>query len=315
MGLLDSLFPGIADWQARERQKRTMTDYGLALKGVDTMSAGMIGSLLSSPSASAQRQGQSMLDAIYQGRSPEAKLQRQIGEQQLSNARTNQQAQGFQNMLEAIKFRDYQRNLPLQEQAARNQLTIQGQQIRANEAAANPPPMSQAAMDAQIWQQQNGAPIPSGMRPQRRFARDPQGQPVQFVDVQPVEGTKPYTEAETALRTQERMVENLNSFLDTLSTTGTEFRGKDALKLSQLRSRIIADYAALQNLGVLQPGEIKNLSEILPDPTGFTNQFNPWAAENIGAVYEQLLQQQEAKTMDLRQQFWFINPKPLMPGE
>lgn len=180
-------------------------------------------------------------------------------------------------------------------------------------AAAQPP--SSGQLDRQIWEQQNGAPVPSGYRPVRRFAPGPDGGPVQFIDLMPIENTEGFRKAESELRLRESMYTNIQDFLDGLAQVGTEYRGEAAYKLSEQRRRILGDYAQLLQLGVLQPSEMTNLENILPDPTSFGNQLNPFAAENIAGVYSQLGDQYAKGLKDARDRNWFIPYKPVLPED
>ena len=206
------------------------------------------------------------------------------------------------------------------------QQQLQGQQIASNtlslakarqEAAAPPPlPPSPAQVDRQIYERDTGTIMPKEFRPVRRFAPDGQGGVVQFVDAQPLEQTPAWNEADKEVKLRESMVQTTEDFLDLLSTSGTELRGPQALKMREARRRILGDYAELLRLGVLQRGEMENLEEILPDPTSWgLQQLNPAAAGNIAQVYEQLNQQWANRLKETRQRHWFIAPQRVLPED
>lgn len=153
--------------------------------------------------------------------------------------------------------------------------------------------------------------MPKDFRAQPRFT--PQGQP--FLDIQPVEGTAAYNTALDAVRGGEEAVKMIDAMLDDLALYGTELRGPHAATMRQRRDRIIGYYAQLQGLGVLQPGEVERLDSVLPDPTAWGAQLNPYAAENMAQTYEQLRGQVLDRLMTAREKAWFVPFQPVTPEE
>ena len=202
-----------------------------------------------------------------------------------------------------LKAQDYAANQDRRLGAA---LGIQQQQLdmeREKVAAAARAPLPLA----QVYEQVNGGPLPSGMRAQLRLTPDGQ----QFVDAQPIEGTPEYRDSVNVTRQAEEGVSLIESFRDDLAQYGTEMGGGNARVMRQKRDRLISNYGfVMQKLGILQPGDLQRLDGVLPDPTAFGNQFNPAAAQSIDRVYEQFADQWEREVLKpAREVSWWVTPQ------
>jgi hypothetical protein len=282
------------------------------LRQMPTTAAGALGPLLASPDAGARQQGQALLQEYLGRQSPET--QARLQGQGLSNQATQL---GMDQAGQAFPLIQQSRRLGIQQQG--QNLAMGGLQLsqlrqQMSQQAALP---TQAQQDTMDFMAENGlAEIPKGMVVQRRIAQGPNGQAVQFRDLAPLPGTTQYEAAYSGVQKLEESATLTNEFLDLLSQVGTEYRGADALKLTQLRDRIIGVYGkALIDLGTLQPGDLQRLEKSLPDPTALGSQLNPWSAENIGQVYEQILGQMEAQLQQGRKVHWYVPSRPVLPGE
>lgn len=293
--------------------------YQPLLRQMPTTAAAALGPLLSAKDEGAQRQGISLLEEYFRRNSPQ-------GRQLLQNA----QDQGYatRQQVDMAASEEARRNqlfpgqLKAQDYAAsqdkRNQqlLEIQQEQLRMELekiTARNREPLPLA----QIYENVNGGKVPDGMRAVARMAPDGQGNFLQFVDAQPIEGTPNYRDSVLASRAAEEGLLLIDSFRQDLAEYGTEMGGADALKMRQKRGRLIANYGfVMEKLGILQPGDLERLDGELPNPTNFGNQFNPSAAGNIDAVYAQYYEQWQKEVLDpAREVYWWVKPKPVTPVE
>src|ERR1700752_232235 len=139
----------------------------------------------------------------------------------------------------------------------------------------------------------------------------------------PIPGTAPYKDAVQGERSLVSAGQNIQQFLDLFAGkeqtvlgkvvrrggTGTELTGEKSSQLSTMRSQIVADIAVLRNLGVLQAGEMKNIEDVLPDPTAVTSSWR--ANKSTQAAYETLLGQFQGKLKDYREANpWLLPPPP-----
>jgi hypothetical protein len=282
------------------------------LRQQPTTVAAAVGPLMASPDAGSRQQGQALFQQYLDQQSPETKARLQG--QGLSNQATQL---GMDQATQAFPLQQQGRLLGIQQQRQSLETgAMQQQQIR-QQAAMQAQPPTQAQQDTMDFMAENGlAEIPKGMVVQRRIAQGPNGQAVQFRDLAPLPGTTQYENAYSGVQKLEESATLTNEFLDLLSQVGTEYRGANALKLTQLRDRIIGVYGkALIDLGTLQPGDLQRLEKSLPDPTAMGYQLNPWSAENIGQVYEQILGQMEAQLQQGRKVHWYVPSRPVLPGE
>lgn len=296
--------------EAERRQGRAQEAYGRAAAALslNAPDIGAIALLARADPAAAS----GLLTQAAQSRTPEAEQSALFRALQIQGA-------GLSNQVTAGQLADR----PLQNQVTQEQLAgarqrrqqdaelFPYQRDAARRAAAPPPAPTRGQQLLEAYTAQTGVAPPSGYRPELRTTPDGQA----FVDIQPIEGTKPFNDGLAAVRASEDAYEMIEAFLDDLAAVGTEFRGADAMKLRQRRDRILANYAQLQNLGVLQPGEVERLDRVLPDPTAFGAQFNPRAADNIAATYEQLLQQTGDLARNNREAFWWSPFRPIFPEE
>ena len=311
----NSLMDFLLEGPARRVQARTEALTPM-MRELPTTVAAAIGPQITSNDPALQQQGQGLLAEYLRRNSPETR-------QGLESARLADQSRRLGNTLAAQADRRAQaeaerqaRMFPgqQQEQGLRNRLLqgqITGQDLQNRQAAIPPPPPSVGQQLSQTWEAQTGVPVPKDYRVQPRFT--PDGQP--FLDVQPVEGTAAYNGAVDAIRGGEEAVKMIDAMLDDLALYGTELRGAHASTMRQRRDRIIGYYAQLQGLGVLQPGEVERLDGVLPDPTAWGAQLNPWAAQNMAQTYEQLRGQVLERLMTAREKAWFVPFQPVTPEE
>lgn len=297
----------VLDQIAQAEQSRAMNQnqqaYGKAAAalGLNTPDVGFLALLARADPTAAS----GLLSQAAQARSP-------MGQEALDTARLGNQTQRFSNLLAGVG--EQRAQAQERRNANRNSLLnrLTGLQIQQAERANQPPPQPTMGQQlTQTWEAQTGVPVPKDFRVQPRFT--PDGQP--FLDVQPVEGTAAYNGAVDAIRGGEEAVKLIEDMLDDLALYGTEKGGAKAAKMRQRRDRIIGYYAQLQNLGVLQPGEVERLDAVLPDPTSFGAQLNPMAAQNIAQTYEQLKNQVTDRLMTAREKAWFVPFQAVTPEE
>jgi hypothetical protein len=281
-----------------QQQAQARQDYMPLLRQMPTTAAAALGPLLTSQDPRQQAFGMQQLQEYQRRGSPETQLGMAGQQQAQTNAATDQAQQ-------AALFPGQ-----LQGQRLDNQYKA-GQMAAANAPPAVPPPLSRGQQLSQAFEMDTGQKVPTGMRAQLRTTPDGQG----FVDVQPIEGTPEYNKADEALKLQEENVKLIDDFQDTLAEYGTEYSGGKAAELFQKRDRILANYGALEGLGILQPGDLQRLDRALPDPTAFGNQLNPNAASNMQKIYGNLHKQMVSRLKDSRQRFWYITPGKVTPAE
>lgn len=142
----------------------------------------------------------------------------------------------------------------------------------------------------------------------------------------PMPGTKPYADAVEGERNLATADQRIGSMLDIFAgkerTTaqgrvvrdggsGTELYGEQAARLSMIRSQIMSDIGKLQNLGVLNPGDVERLDKTLPDPTSWHGPLTK--NSSIVAAYEQLRTEFRNKLGTHREANpWLLPPPP--PG-
>ena len=85
-------------------------------------------------------------------------------------------------------------------------------------------------------------------------------------------GSAPHVAAANILGTQQSMEDNIEQFLQLFDRVGTEFATPDAATLGTYRQRIISGVARLDQMGVLQTGELERIESTLPDPTSLGRQ-------------------------------------------
>lgn len=309
--LMDFLLKG----PARRVQARTEALTPM-MRQLPTTVAAAIGPQITSNDPALQAQGQGLLAEYLRRNSPETR-------QGLESARLGDQTTRFNNQLKATAEQRAQAEAARQAQLFPGQLEsqrlgIQGQRLQnqgqqlQNQRAALPPPVPTPGQQlTQVWEATAGVPMPKDFRAQMRFT--PDGQP--FVDAQPVEGTAAYNTALQSLRGGESAVKLIDDMLDDLATYGTEYTGAKALTMRQRRDRIVAEYSKLQALGVLQPADLARLDAVIPDPTGFGAQLNPWAASNMAAAYDQVRSQLVERLMQAREVAWFVPWDAITPEE
>ena len=85
-------------------------------------------------------------------------------------------------------------------------------------------------------------------------------------------GSAPHIAAANILGTQQSMEDNIEQFLQLFDRVGTEFSTPDAATMGTYRQRIISGVARLDQMGVLQTGELERIESTLPDPTSLGRQ-------------------------------------------
>lgn len=128
-------------------------------------------------------------------------------------------------------------------------------------------------LDATLAGQQGGfgipgvdlGPVSPGMA---RVINPETGTPIDVA----LPGSAPHIKARDQLNAQQTAVDNLDLFMDLFDKTGTEFASPDAQTLQTYRQRVISAVAVLDNMGVLQAGELERIESSLADPTAFGRQ-------------------------------------------
>ena len=103
-------------------------------------------------------------------------------------------------------------------------------------------------------------PVASGMA---RVTNPDTGMPIDVA----LPGSPQHIKARETLNAQEQALTNLDKFLELFDKVGTERYGPDAAILGTYRQRAISAVAQLDNMGVLQAGELDRIESTLMDPT------------------------------------------------
>jgi len=143
----------------------------------------------------------------------------------------------------------------------------------------------------------------------------------------PIPGTQDYAKGVGGLESLAQTQKQIGQFLDLVQgveeTTkqgkkvriggaGTEYGGQTAARMSTLRAGIISGVAKLRDMGVLQPGEMENIEEQLPDPTSLKSNLTLTRQSTFGAAYGELNKQFKAKARaHLKANPWLV---PTMPA-
>ncbi|MDH5276940.1 MAG: hypothetical protein OEW88_11005 [Gammaproteobacteria bacterium] len=281
------------------------------LQQLPTTAAAALGPLLTSSDPRQQAFGQQQLQEFQRRRSPEAQQAMQYQQQAIEGQRLGQQSQRFGNLLAATQELRQQRLAPLQEQQMQGQLKLQGLQ-------------TQKVQNELI---QQGLPVPAepyGTPPKGHF---PVLSPSGSVEYIPQPGTPGYLKAQEAEQIQARILKNLallQSQIDDAGASGTELVGPRANNLRFLRGNVLADVAALRNLGVLQPAELENLEAQLPDPTSWGRNIgavfsalDPTGSgldlmrDSIQAPYTQMRRLFEDRLRQTRKTYWYVPATPM----
>lgn len=247
------------------------------------------------------------LDPKYQADLQDKAQQLEAGDLALRSSR-------FSNLLAARTEQRTAAQFPLQQRTARQGLAIQQQQMELNRLAliaAQPQPVSPLGE------------VPTGMTP----AKAPNGE-LQYI---PQPWSNEYATAQEATREAEDTLKDVTRFqslVEQVGPSGSEGTGPQATTLKFLRGNVIARVAKLRNLGVLQPGELENIEEQLPDPTswsrnvsGFFGAIDPsgklfdYQRQTIQAPYTAMRELLEQRVRQGRKQYWYVTHGNVLPED
>ena len=141
----------------------------------------------------------------------------------------------------------------------------------------------------------------------------------------PMPGTKPYADATQTEQTLAGAVDNINRFQDIyagkqqgpngtrVGGSGNAYSGARSGELSTVRGKIISDVAKLQDLGVLQKGDLERLDAMLTDPSHLSVGAVLSTKGGVLGAYQELGDQFKTKLQQHRNANpWLLPPPP--PG-
>jgi hypothetical protein len=175
------------------------------------------------------------------------------------------------------------------QRAADTDLTIgrmQAQVSRLNALDQIDARLSQAGQGFGAGQGFDLGPVASGMA----RVMGPQGFPIDVA----LPGSAPHIQARETLNAQLSANENLDAFLTLFDQIGTERIGADSQTLAAYRQRIISSVAKLDDMGVLQQGELERIESALLDPTSHMT-ASTTLNSTIRAGYQALREQMQNK--------------------
>jgi len=275
--------------------------------------------ILASPVPGAGRLGVSVLEQAL-GRATQAREGALNRDQQAGQFATTEQRQREQfSATEARLTEQFQREFGFsQEEAQRHAREWAASFDAQRKETAARLGIEQQRLDLERARvDRTGTGIPSGYMP-TMSATGP--------TLMPMPGTKPYADTVETERSLATADQRINAMLDIFvgkerttqggrvvrdGGTGTELYGEQAARMSMIRSQIMADIGKLQNLGVLNPGDVERLDKTLPDPTSWHGPIT--SNSSIVAAYQQLQQEFRNKLANHRDANpWLLPPPP--PG-
>ena len=105
----------------------------------------------------------------------------------------------------------------------------------------------------------------------------------------PVAGTPDWVKADAEVRNIDTLINNVESLQQSVRDKGTQMFGPEGAEQGPLYSSIVSSIGSLRKLGTLQEGDLKRLTDEIPNPAGWSGKTT--SSDRVIAALEELRRQ------------------------
>jgi uncharacterized small protein (DUF1192 family) len=124
---------------------------------------------------------------------------------------------------------------------------------------------------------QAGPQLP-GLSPGWAYSQGPQG-----IEAVPMRGTAPWQEGASTVASIEDSMDRIRRLHESVKQRGTETFGAGSKEQAMLYGTIVSDIGKIRQLGTMQAGDLKQVEDSLPNPSGWMAGINPMGASGAEA--------------------------------